>query len=285
MSASHCAYSDESHWNTGRYRSIALVTASHQVADSLQTELQKNLTDSGVSELKWTKVSDAKHRFTAKKFLDSSFAFIDKELLRFDILTWDIEDSRHAIQGRDDQENLSIMYWHLLQNVLKKRWPEDLTWDICPENHPAVDWEKLQLHLDRKSTDLLLEPDNPSPDEWDITKRNYFNIVNLSPLGSEDEPLIQLADLLAGLGNYSRSQYDMYLEWRDHNNKSTPDDLSNSQQERFNVIRYLKMQCEDRKLQVSLEQNGGLRSYQPSKPVNFWFWRPQHPDDTAPIRS
>lgn len=60
MSATHIAYSDESNWNRGRYRSIGLVTAPDSEARRLSDAMVDLLDECGVSsEFKWNKVSDA----------------------------------------------------------------------------------------------------------------------------------------------------------------------------------------------------------------------------------
>lgn len=53
---------------------------------------------------------------------------------------WDITDSRHDIQGRDDIANLGRMYHHLFVDILRNRWPDDARWMVHPDENSALDW-------------------------------------------------------------------------------------------------------------------------------------------------
>jgi len=68
----HVAYADESRYNVGRYRGIALVTMATHDALALQEELCRLLSDSGLAEFKWKHLHGAKQRFAALKLLDSA---------------------------------------------------------------------------------------------------------------------------------------------------------------------------------------------------------------------
>ena len=59
--------------------------------------------------------------------------------------------------------------------------------------------------------------------------------------------------------------------------------LSNSEKVRFPLINSFNKLCKDRALTVSLDSTKGFKTYDPSKPINFWLYRPQHILDKAPI--
>jgi len=59
--------------------------------------------------------------------------------------------------------------------------------------------------------------------------------------------------------------------------------LSNGDKNRCEVMNYLNRLCKKYKLTVSLDTFNGFRTFNPKKPVNFWLYEPQHPDDKAPI--
>jgi hypothetical protein len=57
-SPSHVAYSDESHHNVGRFRSLGVI--------SLRADLAAILRESDAHEFKWQKLKNAKYRFAAQ---------------------------------------------------------------------------------------------------------------------------------------------------------------------------------------------------------------------------
>ncbi|MFW6457311.1 MAG: DUF3800 domain-containing protein [Planctomycetota bacterium] len=290
MTASHVAYSDESNWNRGRYRSIGLLSLPDSARFPLTEAMVQLLDQCGVSsEFKWSKVSDAKYRFTAIKMLDLVLQNLDA--LRVDVLTWDTHDERHDVEGRDDPANLERMYYHLLLNVLRERWPDKTSWAVYPDELFDVDWETLHDCLSWKRSDWLIDPNVFEPHRGGVSIREYFDIEVLQPVDSEEEPIVQIADLFAGLGCYSREHYTEYMKW----NRSVggqnmlfsgPEcDLSKSQKNRFKVMRELKSERKARSLPVGFTSSNGLRTCDPAHPLNFWFYRPQHAKDKAPLRS
>ena len=125
-----------------------------------------------------------------------------------------------------------------------------------------------------------------------------FGIQEIQPLRSIETPLLQLADLFAGMGAFSHERFDLYQIWlhrkRSAEQPSLPleferDDkkaeFSRSERERFHVLSAFDEMCKAHKLGVSLKTWQGLRTPDPRKPINFWVYEPQHPDDKAPTRS
>ena len=53
-------------------------------------------------------------------------------------------DSRHTVQGRDDLANYERMFYHLLNNSMKKR-PKSATWHIRPDQRSGIDWKRLYM--------------------------------------------------------------------------------------------------------------------------------------------
>ena len=70
----HLGFSDESNWNTGRFRSLGLVTMPIDQIDAAETELCRLLEESQVSEFKWKKLDGAKERFAAVKLCEFAVA-------------------------------------------------------------------------------------------------------------------------------------------------------------------------------------------------------------------
>ncbi|MBC7249932.1 MAG: DUF3800 domain-containing protein, partial [Anaerolineae bacterium] len=161
MECTHVAYSDESFYNRGRYRSIAMVTLEADSSEPFSRSVRRLLDESEVKEFKWQKLRQARERFAAQKLVDFVIEKALLGILRVDVLTWDTEDSRHKIQGRDDIANLQRMYYHLFKDALK-RWPGDSTWRLYPDENSALDWETVRDYLDMAGLSLRLEPQTPS---------------------------------------------------------------------------------------------------------------------------
>jgi hypothetical protein len=125
-------------------------------------------------------------------------------------------------------------------------------------------------------------------------KRN-FRISDISPRHSHLEPFIQLADLFVGLGVYSREHYDNVERWMNQNNTQTTlfetDDneeintsFSRSHKQRCPLVLSFDTKCKSNSLTVSLRSDRGFKTRDPNKPINFWWYTPQHPRDRAPTR-
>jgi hypothetical protein len=147
MHCTHIAYGDESFHNRGHYRSIAIVTLEADASVTLSQTVRSLLDESEVKEFKWQKLRQARERFAAQKLLGFVIEQTSRGALRVDVLTWDTEDSRHKIKGRDDIANLQRMYYHLFKNALK-RWAGDNTWILYPDQNSALGWESVQDYLD-----------------------------------------------------------------------------------------------------------------------------------------
>lgn len=117
------AFTDESNWNTGRFRAVAALSLPASEQAGLERELNRILGREGLRELKWTRVgSDGRATRVADAVFGAVVNAASSQHLRVDVLAWDILDSRHSIFGRDDAENLGRMYHHLLVHVCRQ-WP------------------------------------------------------------------------------------------------------------------------------------------------------------------
>jgi hypothetical protein len=262
--SSHAAYADDTHHNFGRYRGVGLITTSVAEGKEITSEIWQIIRGCEISELKWTQLRSAKVRNTAIAILDLILSKAVARAVRVDVLTWDIEDSRHRIQGRNDRKNLIRMYYFLFKDVLAKRWPIDAKWEIYIDESAWSPWWHLGY-----LQDIF---------DWETGKTiAEVNITEVWSAHSHENPLIQVADLFAGLGVFSRENYLRYSQQGNLNL-----DLSNSERERFTVLQYFHHQCKSHKLGVSLNQRGGLRSFNPEKPINFWWYEPQGYYDKAP---
>jgi len=286
MDSRHVAFSDDSSHREGRYNGLSIVTLEKCYYRRFRNRLQEILEDSGVrSEFKWEKLKNAKYRFVAEKFIE--FVFRRKEKLRIDTIIWDLEDSRHKnVLGRDDEENLVRMYYHLVSTTLSKRWPiEGCCWKWHPDIQSSVDWVTLQDCINNKKHKCVKDLFHENPD---------FERVNLSsikPSNSIRFPFIQLADFFAGMGSYSCGHFDIYEKWELLNNpqkslfySSEELSFSNSEEERCRIIKKFNTRCKRNNLQIAFKTTRGFRSYQPDNFLNFWFYKPQSKNDICPTK-
>jgi len=288
----HSAFSDEAYYVSSRYRSIALVSLEKSHIDSISSELDTILSESGMTEFKWLDLGGARERFTAIKLIDRAIELTLAGIMRIDVLIWDIEDSRHSIRQRDDQTNLQRMYFHLFDSTIRIRWPSNSIWELFPDEQSAIDWPKMIDVLIHSGSDFRIQRDLFSPDQFRYGLFHNYKIRSIQELDSHDNPLIQVADLFAGIGAYSYSCHDKYVHWeRDSTgqiafglfeNEEIQVEISNRDSERCRVISHLNSICKKHKLSVSLKSKSGFFTFTPDNPINFWMYEPQHPDDQAP---
>ncbi len=288
---SHVAYSDESSYNIGRFRSISLISLKSSLEDEIIQKLDTIIDESGLSEFKWSKLRQAREHFAAEKIINYVFQLALDEKIRIDTLIWDIEDSRHKIQGRDDIANLQRMYYHLFRSVLTYRWATGSNWALYPDQQSALNWNTIADYLDITGTNIKLE--GSLFETFKLRLSQDFQIETIAETKSTDNSLIQVADLFAGLGAYSHAEYQKYEEWRKLENRqltleldfgqSGPSiKLSNRDKVRCKIINQLNMLCKQHKLSIGLSSTRGFKSYKPQYPMNFWVYEPQHLNDKAP---
>src|SRR5438105_9491005 len=92
-SSSHLAFSDETRFNVGRYRAIALVTVERGWLTAISAEVRALLAEAGVAELKWQKLRTARDRFAALTIMDCAMRHVQAGEARIDTLLWDVQDT------------------------------------------------------------------------------------------------------------------------------------------------------------------------------------------------
>lgn len=284
----HLAFSDDSRHEDGRYNSLGLVTFPLKHKGGLCSELKTILSSSGISgEFKWQSVRSAKYKFASEKLHAFIFKHLDK--IRIDVLIWDMEDSRHKdISGRDDSANIGRMYYQLVQNVLNKRWNNNSSWFWRPDKQSSMDWQTLGKCLVGKKHKLAADLFGINETDFIKLKLKMIKVVE-----SHKEIFVQVADYFAGLGAYSYGHFEKYKEWEMaqggqtslFENKKVVKNWSNSEKFRFPLISHFNTECKSRTLTVGLNSTKGLKTHDPSKPINFWLYRPQHVSDKAPRHS
>lgn len=292
LQPTHIAFADESHHNVGRYRGVALVSMAIDVAPLINDRLISNLNTSNVRELSWHDLKSARMRFAAHKFIDTAIAAISDGSMRIDVLTWDTEDSRHAIRNRDDNQNLGRMYFRVCSNVFESRWPNDCVWHLAPDEFMALDWDDLRSYLDLRSTATryTMKPNSRQLDK--IWLERKFQVSDVEPCSSSTTPFVQLADLFVGAGVYSRDHHERIALWKSAQRStngtgrslSSIDGLSASDRERCSVIEHLDQSCRAKSVGAPLSTSG-LRTFSPTRKLNFWWYTPQGSYDKAPTKA
>jgi len=288
----HLAFADESSHNIGRYRSLGLVTCAREDVDVLTAEAAQILASSNVHEMRWSLLNSARDRHAAEKVITWAVDCAAERRLAIDALVWDTHDARHAVMRRDDVANLHRMYYWLLSTTLRRPGLTGATWVLCPDENGLMHWASVHDVLDnagRRATStsgVLL---------WRRACRQYA-IEQIVPTVSSTAPLIQVADLMAGLSAFSHESFGVYESWcRCETDKTQlsfalPDDnveptsFSRTDRERCHVLQHLNQRCKLRRMGVSLATHRGLTTFPPGYGLRFWLYRPQSGADHAPLK-
>src|SRR5262249_3653446 len=100
----------------------------------------------------------------------------------------------------------------------------------------------------------------------------------VTPARSDSQPLIQLADLFAGLAVFSRAAYDPYERWLcfpDHDldarRRAIPRGAHGSHAYRFALLDDFDTACVRRRPGISLRTRRGLYTWRAAAPIQFRF--------------
>ncbi len=276
-------FTDESKITASRYQSISafsLCNSSYLEANDL---FSKILVSSNVREFKWQELKDAKSYFCAEKIIDFIFCNLNKYSIRIDTIIWDTHDSRHKVIGRDDFANYERMFYHLLNNSMKKR-SKSAIWHIRPDQRNGINWQTIHECLAAKGHQKEV-----NDTIWGTLVSDPYSYINsFVECESHKEVLIQVADLFAGISVFSKESYEKYEGWLNQKSPGLFDvediHFSNREEYRFRMLNLLNIKCKERKLGVSLKKCRCLKTPNPENPINFWFYTPQNEFDNAPIR-
>ena len=283
----YVAYADESYVRAERFRSICSFSFPINHHDDIESELTALLEESNVSEFKWKKLKGAKYRFFAEKIIHFIANNQPKYKLRIDVLIWDTHDDRHNVQLRDDKANFERMFFHLLNSSMKRRGKNSV-WSIFPDERLDIDWATIHKCIECVGAE---QEEIENPLFGDFLSDPYYSIYDFSEIESHKYPCCQIADFFAGICVYSKINYKRFEKWKKSSKKElplfeskNPIELTNSERERFRVLKCLNDECKKRKLGVSLKSRKCLFTFNPSNPINFWHYVPQHNLDRAPTK-
>jgi hypothetical protein len=292
MQYTHVSFSDESNWNSGRYRSIGMLSAARSDALSLHHEASKLLLESRVKELRWNKIRTSKQQFAAEKAIDSCAQALSDNRLRIDVLVWDSQGDRPRVQNTDLKATLQVMYYLLFKNVTSRRWPSDCIWRHVPDQHVGVGWDALESYLSAKDTqnanERSFDTAVPASESFSASIKRLFNIAEIMDCRAQEMCLTQLADLFAGMGAFSREKFNEYRSWkRNRGYTSTLFEATAKRDstfgllEKYHVLSHFEGKLSELAFPVALDQTSGLRTLDPSIPINFWWYEAQSRFDKA----
>jgi len=287
------AYGDESGFHTQRYQSVAVVSGAGDDVRPLRDELAQHLSSNQLTELKFAAIKgDSRRTACARAFLQTAVDFASMGRLRVDVLTWDIKDSRHRIQGRDDIACLERMYYHVLEKAAR-RWGQ-LEWEFHPDHRSGVDFDEIGRYLSLTSAHRQSRRRPRLLSLFHETRKTFeFSLVR--PVMSHQEPLVQLADVFAGLACFSIREGTECLRWlaqRSEENAPLPLDgldsatatVSRSSLPRYELIAQLRQLGRRHRLGISFAEKRRLWTPRPTRPISFWHYEPQSELDRAPLR-
>jgi hypothetical protein len=293
-SEAFAAYSDESGTFHRRYQAIGVVSGPLAILLKLSQLLKDILDNHGISEVKFTEIGTHGPKVVAaREFIRCVLkGYASRGTLRIDVLLWDTHDSRCAVRSRDDVANLERMYHKVLTHA-GRQWNQ-IEWNLHPDINSQIDWNKIAGFLSKtrlyraKPNLLTLFEDEESVREFQFNK--------IEPKESSEEPLIQLADLFAGLVRFSREEGEQCVQWLDScqarnqpalpgfKDEEEPDETTLTKLNRFKLVGEVDNLCKRRKMRGSLRTRNYLWTPDPTYPLNFWHYEPQHQYDKAPVK-
>jgi hypothetical protein len=284
-------YSDESGCFSERYQAIALVSGERNILPQLSDILHDIVIKAKITELKFSELRTHYPKLRAAyQFIERGVEFARQNKIRVDILLWDIQDKRHSIQRRDNIANLELMYYKVLRHI-SERWHQ-INWELYPDENSQINWDGIISYLNETKMPRI------ESGILSLFKQERYNInfVKVLPSDSENESLIQLADLFAGIACFIREYGGECIRWFRMQNKNVQYNLiENSEEEeiekgnrtkynRFKLVGFLDELCKQYKLGVSFKTKKYFNTFSPNYPINFWNYEPQHDDDKAPTR-
>ena len=277
------AFTDESNHSDGDYRSIALVEVHEDIIWSLQSKFTSILKEHNVKKIKsfkWMKIQN-KDKFNAlKDILECIFPLLEDGQMNIEVIIWNIYDSKHNIPGRDDTKNLSYMYDKLIKDFAERNLDDNDQLYIFSDQIDSINWEELEEIIFNQN--IQIETYIESFDIIIGSKK-----VHIQESSTNDDPLIQIADIFAGLAKSSFLDYDKYELWLTPGQQTlfgSPEKLSNREKYRFPIYKLIYDWGKSNGYGISLNSTRGFVTHNFKSPLNFWFYRPQHKNDKAPIK-
>ncbi len=291
MDEPYLIFSDESGYvGSHRFRSVCTISGSKSNLKELNSKLKPVLEQHSTNEIKFANIST--HSSTqkcAKEFYCKALEFCSKRKIKVYVITWDTHDSRHDVQGRDDIENLKIMYYQILKLIMQ-HWGNLSAWQFYPDQQSQIEWQEIVHYL--QNTNLLKNQ------EWES---NLFGLIRLlyfptiekhKELESHKFPVIQIADLFAGAVRFTHTHGKTLRQWISNEKSQTSlfpvenkIDMPKKLLAKLKVLSYLKNKSGQLKLGINLSRNNYFDTFNAKNNIFFWKYDPQGDYDIAPIKN
>lgn len=286
----HLIFSDESGYDgDNRYGCLAKVSGTFEATKELNCIIRESLQKASKEEMKFAKIKSNHHVALAKSLLDVSMAMLASGHIKVHILVWDKQDSRHNIKKRDDMENLRRMYYHNLK-FLHKHWNINTHWEFYPDEFSAIDWQEEVVSFIENTNLRKKEHTQGRLFEYlDEALYPFFNKV--VEVDSKRLPVIQLADLYAGLVRTSRQEHLNFHHWLStHANKEQlslfqpTHVIPKSLLPKFQVMHHFKVLSERHKIGVNFSEANYFQTFGQQANISIWHYQPKGAYDKAPVK-
>lgn len=269
-----------------QYQSIAFVSGDYEQVREFNKTCKNLLTESGLSELKWSKIGKGRMLPASKQALT---AFVKQSSLRVLVLTWNTKDRRHNIPGRDDQANFHRMLYHGLRRNCD--WHKHCHWRWFHDIKSDLKQDEITQYL------------NGTKEDKGYTKHPKLFVFERSLLRfnppeqrcSQEVPIIGIADLFAGIVRESchsgDAMHQYYLEALRVNEPCLELDLADQsevgrgERARLELGAHLYSLGKEGKHRLSLRQQGRFETPDPRGRFFFWHYEPKSEHDRAPKRA
>jgi hypothetical protein len=283
-------FSDESGYcGKDRFGSIAVISGPKSITTTLDDELKAILHKYNQKEIKFAGVGGNFEFMNAtKECISLGIDYCRHDKIKIYVLVWDKHDSRHDIQGRDDIENLKYMYYKILKET-KSDWIGVENWEFFPDELTSVNWGKEIVPFIER-TNLDKKRNNDEETLFGVLKNFRFPAVRkCSELESCEYPILQLADLFAGLTRLSFEKSEKFCCWYDNeiNGSSLfnePILLSKSEIAKFQVMHHFKKLCDHYSMGLNLSDDKHFKVFNKRCGLWIWFYEPQGDYDKAPTK-
>lgn len=278
------AYSDESGINVGdKYTSVSVVSGEAGVLNCLRDKLGETLRDKKVDEVKFSEIRRYESPITeaAITFIESTvneFAIYNR--VRIDTITTDNKYLESDNYDSANKPELERMYYCVLANIVR-RW-RFTEWGFYPDINSGVNWSEIVTFLNM--TSLQKRVNKPLLIELMLGEDAQFQFSEVEQLNSAEEPLVQLADLFAGMARFSHeddvSCAEWVKKWKDvkqgeliQSIAESKGNIKRSKECRYRLIGGLYRLCHRHGLSVSIRTENHLKTWRPRSPINFWDYK------------
>lgn len=189
----------------------------------------------GVPELKWSRTGDRRCGRAAERFIEEAFRHIDLGL-RVDVLIWDTQDARHRSSSvttiaTTSGCSITCCGLHSRSDRAAASGGSSATEARRRLGH-AARLRECRWPEGRRAVDL-----------GGFLSRERYALRALREARSDEEPLVQMADLFAGPAVFSRAKYSGYASWARHSTQPSlfewEQEASRNDRVRFHLLQGL----------------------------------------------